>query len=892
MGLPSYLDKAIISYRCAEKADETNAVVYYNLASALLWKRDISPDAVANYFSKAEVLAPTWPSVRTETIRALLKALKHEINSLKYQQRDTRKEIKEFIKTLRHKAERENLFSDEVSSVSATYNEPHGHKEWIDKLLEIKADQRNKLKESTPRMLQILKRSKLALNEIRFGPLLENPSLKTSPQVPHGREESLDELLATKANQWKMRRVIESRLTEILKRLQTSIHETRFGPYLDSLPSKLDYEGVGVNEIARMIVPPDRIDENDISQLNLWAEVLCSNPAALLNGRQLCAVLERYYPEDFWRNLFMLEQLETKLMKPEGRRYPQLREAGQLRKLCKKTICQAIKQDSQHYATLDWLGTPRIGIKIENQIQILKNIKRESSARRLLLGRAYSSNFEWEHAVKNFKKVVELAENEAEYWAELARAQKMLNQWEDVCVAFGHANKLSEGIDEKYYLTELKLAFNEWGNYLYQLRQYRAAGQKYSQALAVDDSDAVIHSNLALAWEQEIPDPTAIKNAIDALNRAIGLAPENLDYVQRLKRLNCLLESLKFYTPDVMAFMPFVNPIALEVAADLIPLISQEDALTPELQESINDMRTAIRNRYGVNVPGIRVRGNENNLPTGTYIILLMEVPLVSGKVSLDRCLIPCASEKLKAYGVITEDAVDPLTGEAATWIDQRDINKIKDLGYDAYDSIGYICRHLQAVIRRNLADINGVQETSALLESESPDLLQAVRNSRHGLVGLTIVFKALLTEEVPITPIRKVVEEFLKLSIEENNLAALAETVRLLPELKRKLPGTQAGVTLFRLTIPFEETLRKSLYGNNEVPVLAMEPETTQGALQAIRNEVADIAHVAIVVQNPVIRPYLRSLVELEFPHLSVITKDEAPEQFAMAVTEIHYDA
>jgi type III secretory pathway component EscV len=62
---------------------------------------------------------------------------------------------------------------------------------------------------------------------------------------------------------------------------------------------------------------------------------------------------------------------------------------------------------------------------------------------------------------------------------------------------------------------------------------------------------------------------------------------------------------------------------------------------------------------------------------------------------------------------------------------------------------------------------------------------------------------------------------------------------------------------------------------------VLAIEPQLTQDALTAVRSEVAQLAPIA---KNPVlmvddwrVRSFVKKLVELEFPHLAVLSKREA---------------
>src|SRR5262249_22972405 len=57
---------------------------------------------------------------------------------------------------------------------------------------------------------------------------------------------------------------------------------------------------------------------------------------------------------------------------------------------------------------------------------------------------------------------------------------------------------------------------------------------------------------------------------------------------------------------------------------------------------------------------------------------------------------------------------------------------------------------------------------------------------------------------------------------------------------------------------------------------VLAMEPARCQTALSAIRNGASGDGEASILVDDPQLRPFVRRLVELEFPNLAVLSRPE----------------
>ncbi len=81
---------------------------------------------------------------------------------------------------------------------------------------------------------------------------------------------------------------------------------------------------------------------------------------------------------------------------------------------------------------------------------------------------------------------------------------------------------------------------NRVGNVKYHFNDYRGAADAYMKAITVKPMDAEYHSNLSLAYEKmKILDSSdnELENAIQALQRAHELDPDNTDYSARLDGL-------------------------------------------------------------------------------------------------------------------------------------------------------------------------------------------------------------------------------------------------------------------------------------------------------------------------------------------------------------------
>lgn len=441
---------------------------------------------------------------------------------------------------------------------------------------------------------------------------------------------------------------------------------------------------------------------------------------------------------------------------------------------------------------------------------------------------------------------------------------------------------------------EMSLLWNNEANESFNRKDYSKAIQLYQEAIIFAPTDAVLHSNLSLAWEFDRSgkdDLARIERALSAIREACQHDPMNEEYKRRLRRLEELSRLAPIVGEKSLDRLPVVTPIALEVAANMIPLFEGKTAsgLSSELAQLIVDMRERILRKYGVQIPGVRVRGNETDLPGGTYIIMLMEIPLVSGNISLDKRLSTAKAEELRTLDIKAESTTNPETGDDANWIAEEDWIKIQDAGLNLWQVVEYPIRHLQAVIERNLIGFVGNQEVHDLLEKHCADRLDSIAQTPGGLSVLTRIVRALLAEQVPITAFVRICERFLEPSDNKNRLFEIVEALRSLPEIRGTLPGNNKGIDLFTLSKDFEKSIKDAISRQDAIPVLAMEPEPCQAALAAVREALEGRKHTALLVEDCSIRPFVRELVELEFPGLFVLSRLELlPELTGQVIGEI----
>jgi type III secretion protein V len=342
--------------------------------------------------------------------------------------------------------------------------------------------------------------------------------------------------------------------------------------------------------------------------------------------------------------------------------------------------------------------------------------------------------------------------------------------------------------------------------------------------------------------------------------------------------------------------MPVVTPIALEVAQDLVPLVDDTTG-SNFLNELIPMMRDGLFYELGVRYPGLRVRGNDGDMPPGSYIIMINEIPLVMGTVDTSKCLVNDTPDRLRLLGIDGEPAQNPANGNNAAWItiDQRSL--AEESGLTTWDAPGYIVLHLSAVLRKNASEFVGIQEVQNMLEQLEqafPALVKEVVPKAVSPFQLTDILRRLVEEEISIRDLRNILQALAEWGPVENDTVMLTEYVRsaLKRYISHKYTRGQSTLIVYLLDPQIEETVRSSVQHTSSGSYLALEPEITQEILAAVRNEVGNLppsAQQPVVLTTMEIRRYFRKLVELEFPHLAVLSYQElSPEMNIQPIARI----
>jgi type III secretion protein V len=248
-------------------------------------------------------------------------------------------------------------------------------------------------------------------------------------------------------------------------------------------------------------------------------------------------------------------------------------------------------------------------------------------------------------------------------------------------------------------------------------------------------------------------------------------------------------------------------------------------------------------------------------------------VPLVSGRLELDRlwALVPASS--LRSRGVRADEVLHPGSGDATCWIDATDRDAVVAAGVTVQTPIDFLIAHLREVIEGGLPDFLGQQEVENLLEGV--DLLAEAQREPASVTELVAALRALVAERVPITALPALWAGFVAARKGASDPVSIAEELRKLPEVRPHLPVNNIGLQRFALGDRLANVIEGAIQRIDPVPVLAMMPTDCQDALTAVRTALATRQR-AVVVCACALRPFVRKLVEIEFPGLFVACEEE----------------
>ena len=330
-------------------------------------------------------------------------------------------------------------------------------------------------------------------------------------------------------------------------------------------------------------------------------------------------------------------------------------------------------------------------------------------------------------------------------------------------------------------------------------------------------------------------------------------------------------------------------PVMVQVSESLTGHIDRDGEGGQVLATRIPELRNSLYYDLGVIFPPIQIRGNQP-LPDGAFTIYLKEVPVYQGSIPTDKLMVDESAENLSILQLSAEEAQHPASGRPAAWIPVEQREQAEAAGMTVLDPAELLVLHVAGFFKQYPEEFLGLQEVRTLLDrlSEShPSLVDEIVPKVVNLFQVTEVLQRLVRESVSIRDLKSILEAIGEAGRMLGDLARGADSMQLAEQVRSEL-GRQicfryarADGKLIVYTVEGEiqqavsESIRQTTTGN----YLGLSPDMQADILEAIRRELGDrpaTAQAPVVLVEAEVRPYLKKLVELEFPLAAVISMRE----------------
>lgn len=322
-----------------------------------------------------------------------------------------------------------------------------------------------------------------------------------------------------------------------------------------------------------------------------------------------------------------------------------------------------------------------------------------------------------------------------------------------------------------------------------------------------------------------------------------------------------------------------IDNLRLELGYGLLPLINYQKG--HRLTEQIKALRKQVARELGFVMPPVRIQDNMQ-LPANSYVVKVKEVETARGEIRPDMLLVmDPAGGKITLPG---EETVEPTFGLPAMWVTENYREEALFRNYTVVDPPTVITTHLTEVVKDNMAELLSYAETQKLLDDlgkEEQKLISETVPGQISVSGVQRVLQNLLGEMVSIRDLPSIMEAIAESSRVTQNIQIITEHVRmrLARQISHANTNEEGYISILAMSPAWEQSFIESLSGEGDEKVLSMPPSRIQEFITIVRQKFDTLAMQGenpVLLTSPVIRPYVRSIVERFRPQSTVLSQNE----------------
>lgn len=327
----------------------------------------------------------------------------------------------------------------------------------------------------------------------------------------------------------------------------------------------------------------------------------------------------------------------------------------------------------------------------------------------------------------------------------------------------------------------------------------------------------------------------------------------------------------------------FAVPLAVVVSSELTPLIDKNTPSGARFRAELPKLRSSLYYDLGVLLPNCYVSGNAP-LKAHQYFIAIKEVPVVYGTIKPDCVYVNDSLENIRVFGLDGEEVRNPADLRPGTWIPAAQRSIAEMAGLKVWEPAEVITLHLSMVMRKYAHEFIGIQEAQGLLDFAArgvPKLVEEVVPKIITIHQFTDVLHRLVQEGISIRDVKTILEALSEWGRIEKDAVMLTEYVR--SYMKRyisfRYTGGRDTLFVYLLDPEIEDVVRGAIRRTSTGSFLSLDPTISHDIMAAIRREIGTPpphAQKPVILTDMELRRFVRKLVELEFPNLSVLSYQE----------------
>jgi flagellar biosynthesis protein FlhA len=326
-----------------------------------------------------------------------------------------------------------------------------------------------------------------------------------------------------------------------------------------------------------------------------------------------------------------------------------------------------------------------------------------------------------------------------------------------------------------------------------------------------------------------------------------------------------------------------IDILGVEIGYGLIPLV--DEAQGGDFLDRVTTLRRQIAQEMGIIVPPVRIRDNIR-LGANDYIVLVRGNQVARGQI--ESGLFLAMNPGFVEEEVEGKDTVEPAFGIKAKWISGQVREKAELSGYTVVEPSSVLATHLSEIIKGHAHEIISRQDVQTLVENikrDYPVLIEELIPQVMSLGLLQKILQHLLRERIPVRDLVTILEavgDYVPTTKDPHTLGEFARAA-LYRTITKMYIDDEGKLTVFTVSPQLERMIMENMQSTLQGIVVNLSPDVTNRLLKNVGvlvDQMTAADHQPVVLTSSSIRLAFRTLIEINYPKLAVISyNDITPE-------------